>query len=121
MDVPSVLGGEPKGSARWTLRLLGGFELAVLPVGNRLKSLGKRERALLAYLALSSGGREQRRKLATLLWCDSDDVAALENLRTCLWRLRKALGDSQHRTLASEGENIVLDVAAFEVDAIVFR
>jgi len=107
--------------ARWSLRLLGGFELAVLPGGARVTSLGKRERVLLAYLSLSAKGRQPRRKLATLLWGDANDETLLDNLRACVWKLRRALGDADHRIVASEGEDIVLDVTAFEVDALAFR
>src|SRR3954463_11254280 len=87
--------------ARWSLRLFGGFELSVLPTGDRVAALGKRERALLAYLALSPKGRQPRRKLALLIWGEATDQAVLDNLRTCLWRVRKALGDSKHRFIAS--------------------
>lgn len=76
---------------------------------------------LLASLALSPNGRQPRRKLATLLWGDATDETALDNLRTCVWSLRKALGDTEQRLIAREGEDIVLDVAAFEVDALAFR
>jgi TolB-like protein/DNA-binding SARP family transcriptional activator/Flp pilus assembly protein TadD len=107
--------------ARWSVRLLSGFEVSVLPGGGRVTSLGKRERVLLAYLALSPKGREQRRKLTTLLWGDAADETTLENLRNCLYSLRKALGDSEHRVIASDGEDIVLDAAAFDVDALAFR
>ncbi|HWU54360.1 MAG TPA: BTAD domain-containing putative transcriptional regulator [Rhizomicrobium sp.] len=82
---------------------------------------GKRERALLAYLALSPKGRQPRRKLAALLWGDATDQTLLDNLRTCVWRLRKVLGDTEHRLLASDDEDIVLDIAAFDVDALAFR
>lgn len=92
MDWALRNGGD--GPVRWSLRLLGGFELRSLPGGERLTSLGKRERVLLAYLALSQKGNEQRRKLTALLWGDAADGTALENLRNCLWALRKALGDS---------------------------
>ena len=119
MNTASALGHD--GRARWSLRLFGGFELSALPGGERVASLAKRERVLLAYLALSPKGREQRRKLTTLLWGDTADETTLENLRNCLWGLRKALGDSEHRVIASDGEDIVLDAAAFEVDALAFR
>ena len=111
-------GGVP---ARWSLRLLGGFELSVLPDGTRVTSLGKRERVLLAYLSLSAKGSQPRRKLATLLWGDAHDETLLDNLRACVWKLRRALGDADHRIVASEGEDIVLDATAFEVDALAFR
>jgi adenylate cyclase len=100
---------------------LGGFELSSLPGGERLTSLGKRERVLLAYLALSQKGNEQRQKLTTLLWGDAADATTLENLRNCLWALRKSLGDSQHRVIGSDGEDIVLDATVFEVDVLSFR
>jgi adenylate cyclase len=108
-------------SVRWSLRLLGGFELGVLPGGHKLALSGKRERALLAYLALSPKGRQPRRKLAALLWGDATDQTLLDNLRTCVWRLRKALGDAEHRLLASNEDDIVLDISAFDIDALAFR
>jgi TolB-like protein/DNA-binding SARP family transcriptional activator len=117
-SAPDKRGEEP---ARWSLRLFGGFELSVLPVGERVTSPGKRERALLAYLALSPKGREPRRKLATLIWGDATDETLLDNLRTCVWRLRKALGDTQHRLIASDKEDIVLNLAAFDVDVLAFH
>jgi DNA-binding SARP family transcriptional activator len=110
-----------EGPARWSLRLFGGFELSALPGGERVVLPGKRERVLLAYLALSPKGSQQRRKLATLLWGDASDETALDNLRTCVWALRKALGDAEHRAIASEGEDIVLDATAFAVDVLMFR
>ena len=97
---------------RFSLRLLGGFELKVFPGGRKVPLPGKREWALLAYLALSAKGRQPRRKLAALLWGDATDETLLDNLRTCVWRLRKSLEDTNHRLLASEEEDIVLDVEA---------
>jgi adenylate cyclase len=112
-----------EGPARWSLRLFAGFELSVLPGGERVTSLGKRERVLLAYLALSPKGSQPRRKLATLLWGDATDETALDNLRTSIFNLRKALGDAEHRVIGSEGKDkdVVLDAASFEVDALTFR
>ena len=81
-------------SPRWSLRLLGDFKLSTLPSGEKVALPGKRERVLLAYLALSPSYRQPRRKLATLLWGDATDETTLDNLRTCVWNLRKALGDS---------------------------
>jgi TolB-like protein/DNA-binding SARP family transcriptional activator len=119
MNEPSALGNGER--ARWVLRLLGGFELSVLPAGEKVTGLGKRERVLLAYLALNPKGREQRRKLTALLWGDSADETTLENLRNCLYGLRKSLGDTEHRVIASDGEDIVLGQSAFEVDALTFH
>src|SRR5882672_9594656 len=121
MDTASPLDNGTEAPARWSLRLLGGFELGVFPCGERAASLGKRERVLLAYLALSPKGSQPRRKLAALLWGDATDETLLDNLRACVWKLRKALGDTEHRIIASEGEDIVLDASAFEIDALAFR
>src|SRR5882757_2562926 len=116
MATASALDDGIDGPARWSLRLFGGFELNALPGGERVALPGKRERVLLAYLALSPKGSQQRRKLATLLWGDATDETALDNLRTCVWALRKALGDTEHGVIASDGEDIVLDA-----DAVDFR
>jgi DNA-binding SARP family transcriptional activator len=121
MDRASALGNGNEATARWSLRLLGGFELVALPGGERVALPGKRERVLLAYLAVSPNCRASRRKLATLLWGDATDETALDNMRTCVWGLRKALGDTEHRVIASEGDDIVLGAAAFEIDALTFR
>ncbi len=121
MDSPTDTGRRIGRSARWSLRLMGGFELRALPGGESVSLPGKRERVLLAYLALSPNFRQPRRKLMTLLWGEDVDETTLDNLRTCMWRLRKALNDTDHRVVASHEDNIVLDVTAFDVDALAFR
>ena len=90
MGTVSALDNGIEGTARWSLRLFGGFELNALPGGERVVVPGKRERVLLAYLAVSPKGSQQRRKLATLLWGDASDETALDNLRTCVWALPRA-------------------------------
>ncbi|HMI97719.1 MAG TPA: BTAD domain-containing putative transcriptional regulator [Micropepsaceae bacterium] len=121
MNSASGLGNGIEVRSRWSLRLFGGFELGALPGGERVALPGKRERVLLAYLALSPNCRHPRRKLAALLWGDASEEAALDNLRTCIWGLRKALGDAGHRVIGSEGDDLVLDAAALEVDTLAFR
>ncbi|MCB0165537.1 MAG: hypothetical protein KDI79_15005 [Anaerolineae bacterium] len=49
--------------------------------------------ALLAYLILNTHKSFRREKLAGLLWPESDETNARNNLRQALWRLRKLLGD----------------------------
>src|ERR1051326_1369799 len=100
---------EHASSPQWSLKLLGGFELCARMTGERVYIAGKRERLLLAYLALSPNARQARRKLITLLWGDAADDTTLDNLRTCVWGLRKALADTSHRVIASEGDDIVLN------------
>jgi DNA-binding SARP family transcriptional activator len=90
MNLASAFGDGVEACARWSLRVLGGVELGALPNGERVALSGKRERVLLAYLALSPSGRQPRRKLAALLWGDGTDETTLNNLRTCGWGVRKA-------------------------------
>lgn len=107
-------------SVRWSLRLLG--ELRVeRSDGAAVRISGRRERALLAYLALAPNLQESRRKLITLLWQDSGAGMTLDNLRTCLWSLRKALGDGEHRLVPSDRDWIGLDRDLIEVDIWSFR
>src|SRR5262245_14256095 len=120
MDAASAFGIGIDGSARWSLRLLGDFQLSERATGEKVALPGKRERVLLGYLALSPNGRQPRRKLVTLLWGDTADEASLENLRTSIRNLRKALGDSEHSINASEDRDIVLEAFSFAVDDVGF-
>jgi len=71
------------------VRLLGTFE-----VKYKKKVIGITSRpaqSLFAYLILSAGTSHRREKLAGLLWPDSLEETARDNLRHALWRMRKAL------------------------------
>src|SRR5262245_20761564 len=105
---------------RWSLRLFGGFKLSAIE-GATVTLPGKRERILLAYLLMSPDCRQSRRKLASFLWCETTEEAALHNLRTCIWGVRNALGDSDRRLLVAEGEDISVEASLFDVDARTFR
>src|SRR5262245_60699885 len=121
MDAASAFGTGIDRSARWSLRLFGGFQLSESATGEKVALPGKRERVLLAYLALSPDGRQPRRKLVTLLWGGAADETTLDNLRTSVFNLRKALGDTEHAIVGSEDRDIVLDASAFEDDVLAFR
>ena len=109
------------GLTRWSLRLFGDFQLTERSGGEKVTLPGKRERVLLGYLALSPNGRQPRRKLVTMLWGEAADETTLDNLRTCVFNLRKALGDAERQVIASEDRDIVLDASAFEIDVLEFR
>src|SRR6266498_3354709 len=47
--------------------------------------------SLFAYLILNAGTSYRREKLAGMLWPDSLEETARDNLRHTLWRIRKAL------------------------------
>lgn len=71
------------------VRLLGSFEVTYQ--GHVVPVLGRQTQSLFAYLVLNRGVLHRREKLARMLWPDSPDPTARENLRHTLWRLRKAL------------------------------
>ena len=70
------------------IRLLGSFE--VMCEGRRLNVSGRSVQSLFAYLVLNNGIPHRREKLAKMLWPDSVETTARENLRHTLWRIRKA-------------------------------
>ena len=70
------------------IRLLGTFEIEY---NDRIIQIsGRPEQSLFAYLVLNTGTYHRRERLATLLWPDSPDASARDNLRHVLWRVRKA-------------------------------
>lgn len=69
--------------------LLGSFEVRC---DDDLIKINRRSaQSLLAYLVLNIETFHQREKLAQLLWPDSVDTKARENLRHTLWWIRKTL------------------------------
>jgi DNA-binding SARP family transcriptional activator len=70
---------------------LNGEAAARLTDGGRVE-LERKAAGLLAYLALE--GPSSRSRLAGLLWPDGDEERARANLRQCLARLRKSIGQA---------------------------
>src|SRR5512138_3461431 len=71
------------------VRLLGTFEIK--SGGKNANIASRPAQSLFAYLILNAGTSHRREKLAGLLWPDSLEETARENLRHALWRLRKGL------------------------------
>ncbi|HJS17145.1 MAG TPA: tetratricopeptide repeat protein [Anaerolineales bacterium] len=83
------------------IHLLGTFDIKD---GKKAVSITSRPaQSLLAYLVLNAGTSHRREKLAGMLWPDSLEETARDNLRHALWRIRKAL------PLPSKVEYIVAD------------
>ncbi len=75
------------------VRLFGRF--AVTTGDDKLvKIAGKKNQALLAYLAANVDRAQPRERLAGLLWGDRFDEQARQSLRQAISKLRKDLGDS---------------------------
>lgn len=71
------------------VRLLGTFEVAEKDCSIQIS--GRLSQSLFAYLILNSGVLHRREKIAAMLWPDTPDIKARENLRHALWRIRKVL------------------------------
>jgi DNA-binding SARP family transcriptional activator len=71
------------------IRLLGTFDIK--DGENALSIVSRPAQSLLAYLILNAGTHHRREKLAGMLWPDSLEETARNNLRHSLWRIRKAL------------------------------
>jgi non-specific serine/threonine protein kinase len=87
------------------VRLLGKFDLR--QGGKAITIASRPAQSLFAYLILSAGTSHRREKLAGLLWPDSLEETARENLRHALWRLRKAL-EAASSTRFLHADNITI-------------
>src|SRR5258708_7081639 len=75
----------------------------------------RRAQRLLVLLILLHGKEVPRAVLAEKLWPETDEEQMHNNLRQCLFELRKALGTEAHRVSATR-EMICLDLRGVEVD-----
>jgi WD40 repeat protein/DNA-binding SARP family transcriptional activator len=92
------------------VRLLGLFDIRV--DGQKLDLTSHPARLLLIYLVLHSDVPVHRDKLASLIWPDSSEKRARNNLRHALWRLRKAFEEAA----ATEVESIKADDETLRFD-----
>lgn len=99
------------------LRLFGGFELRSTQ-GADTAPLGRKVRALLAYLALSPDVAWPRETLMALLWSDRGKEQARASLRQALTELRHALGEPS--PLHTGQDAVSLRSAGIAVDAAEF-
>ena len=103
--------------AGFRLSLLGEFALSA-PGGHVVAITGKKNRALLAILALSPGQAMTRERLASLLWGDRGEEQARNSLRQSLAVLRKELGPDGGNLVRSQDEALKLQLAATAVDVL---
>jgi len=73
------------------VKLLGKFEIRLN--GETIDISSRPAQTLLAYLILNAPNSYRRENLAGLLWPDSNETNARNNLRQALWRLRKSVGE----------------------------
>lgn len=106
--------------ARIRLELFGGFHASHAD-GTEISLTARKGEALVAYLALNQLQRHTREKLAALLWGDRFEEQARHSLRQTVLAIRKALTDDDASMVISEGEFLLLDGEAIEVDALEFH
>jgi TolB-like protein/Flp pilus assembly protein TadD len=100
-------------SARYELRLLGGFELRA-PGGTPVELPTRKCELLLSYLAMPAGRAHTRDRLAGFFWSDRGEEQAKGSLRKALSALRAALGAD---VLAVDRDTVALRKGALLVDA----
>jgi predicted ATPase len=88
------------------IRLLGQF--AVLLDGEPIEISSRPAQSLFAYLLLQGDKAVRREKAAGMLWPDSTDTNARNNLRQAIWRIRRAL-DENKELIQSDSFSIWLD------------
>jgi DNA-binding SARP family transcriptional activator len=101
------------------LVLLGGFQAGV--AGHVIDIAGRKERALLAVLAMPPGEPRSREKLAGLLWSDRSDKQARDSLKQALLRLRKSFGSLYPLPMVTDRASVTLNRAEIAVDVQEFE
>jgi DNA-binding SARP family transcriptional activator len=103
------------------LKVLGGADATVRPVGQPDRRLTTTKGlALLCYLALNGGRPTSRAILADLLWGDRIDRQARQSLRQCLMSIRRDLGPAAASVLIVDERCVALEPESVEVDALQF-
>jgi TolB-like protein/Tfp pilus assembly protein PilF len=102
------------------LELLGGFRLT-MEVDREIAISSRKNRALLAILALAPGNCVTRDELVALLWADRGEQQARNSLRQALVALRRDLSELDPSPLVIQDDQIKLDLAHLRVDVISFQ
>ncbi|HTY77462.1 MAG TPA: AAA family ATPase [Candidatus Bathyarchaeia archaeon] len=103
------------------LTLLGSFQARHLASGRALRLPRKKNRALLAYLAVPPGRQHSRAALTALLWGDLDAEGAHRSFRQALFVLKATLVRARVRALRTEDDAVRLDPALVNVDVATFE
>ena len=103
-----------------SLTVLGGFGLRSTD-GRDLALSTRKDRLLLAYLALNAGRPLARDRLAGLLWGDRGETQARDSLRQSLAAIRQAFRQVGLDPIASERDSVTFNSAGIEIDAVVFE
>jgi len=116
--VPLVV-GHPTVAAL-EISLLGGLTIRCA-TSRTIEVAGRKDCALLAYLALSPGVASPREKLAALLWGSSGERQARDSLKQALLRLRRTLAPASPVPLTTDRRSVSLDRHGVAVDVGTFE
>ena len=105
--------------AACSLILLGGFALRSTD-GKDLPLPTRKDRLLLAYLALSAGRSSGRDRLAGLFWGDRAETQARDSLRQSLAAIRQAFRHVGLDPITADRDSVTFDPASIDIDAIAF-
>jgi TolB-like protein/Tfp pilus assembly protein PilF len=96
------------------LVLLGGFQARA--AGQPIDVPGRKERALLAFLAMPPGEPRSRGRLCGLLWSDRGDKQAHDSLKQAVLRVRKAFDPVHPLPVLADRASLTLDRTAVAID-----
>ena len=102
------------------LKLFGKFEV-ISAAGQHVEITGRKNQALLAYLAAHAGKKLPRDKLTGLLWSDRGEQQARSSLRQALFTLRRDLAGIEPTPLILEGDAVAMDASAASSDVAAFE
>jgi DNA-binding SARP family transcriptional activator len=105
--------------AACSLTLLGGFALRSTD-GKDLPLPTRKDRLLLAYLALSAGRPLTRDRLASLLWGDRAEAQARDSLRQSLAAIRQAFRHVGLDPITADRDSVTFEPAGIDIDVIAF-
>ncbi len=103
-----------------SIQLLGQFKIADHE-GNPLVIRGRKQQALLIYLALNCESPPSRDKIANIFWGERFDSHARQSLRQAISRLRGILPINDPPILLTEGDQVRLNLDAVNIDACEFK
>jgi DNA-binding SARP family transcriptional activator/tetratricopeptide (TPR) repeat protein len=101
------------------ISLLGNFEIRQ-PSGKLIHIPGNRGKALIAYLAVSSGQPVTRQQLAQVLWPNKPAQNGRTNLRKTLSRVSAALAVLKVKLIDSNGDYLQIALSQSEIDTHLF-
>lgn len=102
------------------IKLFGPFEIRDA-AGRPSAVKAKKNRALLAALALAPGQTLPRERLMNLLWSDRGDAQARSSLRQALLGLRSDLAEPEAGVLHVDDEKVSINLGHVGVDALEFE